>query len=108
MTGLLVDARDDRGERVLMLTGDIDLATAGDVIAAWLWEASSSQADLVAVDLAQVLFIDAAGLGSLVALRQIAGTMRRSFVVRNPSAQALRIMRICGLDGLLEVWPNVT
>jgi anti-sigma B factor antagonist len=95
-------------ERTVLLSGEIDLASAPPV-----WEALESAIDdatRVVVDLSGVRFIDSTGLSLLVRahrhLRQAGGT----FIVRSPSEMAARVLNITGLDtvfGLGDETPGV-
>jgi anti-sigma B factor antagonist len=85
-------------ERTVLLSGEIDLASAPAV-----WEALESAIDdatRVVVDLSEIRFIDSTGLSLLVRahrhLRQAGGT----FTVRSPSEMAARVLKITGLDAV--------
>ena len=54
----------------------------------------------VVVDLRDVLFMDAATLGSIVAARNRLRSQSRSLTLRAPSSSADRVLRLCGLTDL--------
>lgn len=61
----------------------------------------------VAVDLAEVEFIDSSGLGALVAClksaRQAGGDLR----IASPSAQVLMVLRLSNIDRILRPYEDV-
>lgn len=56
----------------------------------------------VALDLAAVTRIDAAGLATLIRLYCAAREAGRGFMVANPSSHVAEILRLVGLDRVLE------
>ena len=78
------------GRGVLMVTGELDMATAPTVASQLLHDRS-----IRVVDLAGVTFIDAAGLGVL--RDGIRGT-NRPILIRRASPSTLRLLAIVGLD----------
>lgn len=91
------------GKATVRLRGELDIATA-DRAYAYLRDVVDSQQGTVTMNLADLTFCDAAGLGVLA---RVAGHARRSgwsieLVAARPSL--LRIMRITGMD---ETFPEV-
>jgi anti-sigma B factor antagonist len=90
------------GVVVLRATGDLDAYTAPG-LRAQLHEATSGAAELVVVDLAEITFIDSAGLGTLVGahrrMREAGGRLR---IVRPPALVA-RAFELTGLDEVLDL-----
>jgi anti-anti-sigma factor len=85
---------------VLVLAGDVDLATSeelrrslGDVI-------ESSGAPLVVVDLSEVRFIDAAAIGVIVGGHAAAAARGRRLYVDGLQGRPARVFEILGLDWL--------
>jgi anti-anti-sigma factor len=92
-----------RGTRTLLFArGDVDLAQAERLRAAWFAELDEYEPDLVVIDLAQVTFMDVAGL------RVVAGVVERqrarggSVGVSNASPMIMRLLRVTELDARLE------
>ena len=91
------------GEAMVKACGELDIATA-DQAYAYLRDVVDSQDGPVTVNLAELTFCDAAGLGVLA---RVAGHARRSgrplkLIAARPSL--LRIMHITGMD---EAFPEV-
>jgi anti-sigma B factor antagonist len=80
--------------RVVRGTGDIDLANAGEFRAALV--AAAGDGLPVVVDLSDVTFLDAAGVGALAAGRRAAGGRFRLVGARGV------VHRILSLTGFLE------
>ena len=90
------------GVVLLRARGDLDAYTAPG-LRTRLHEATTGEADLVVVDLANVTFIDSAGLGTLVGahrrMREGGGRLR---IVRPPPLVA-RAFELTGLDAVLDL-----
>lgn len=80
------------------ITGEIDIATSQAMRDAL---ASDSGPAHLEVDMSAVTFIDASGIGVLLAARQRAVDGGGSLTVRAPSWAVLRVSRVLGLDELL-------
>jgi len=94
-------------ERTVLLSGEIDLASASAV-----WDVLQSVIDdatRVVVDLSSVRFIDSTGLSLLVRAHRRLRNAGGTFAVRSPSEMAARVLEITGLDavfGLLDGTPG--
>ncbi len=84
------------------LAGEVDNTTAGPMLAFLLAEVSQSDRDLV-IDLRDVTFVDAAGLGAFVAVRQALDLGSRALVVRRATPSVMRLFALTGLDEPLGV-----
>lgn len=90
---------------VVTLTGEHDICTVQALTEA-LGVAIERDGASLAVDLSEVEFMGAATLGVLVHARELLRFHGRSLVLRDPSACALRVIELCGLDRLLEHRPD--
>jgi anti-sigma B factor antagonist len=90
--------RDDGGETVIELTGEIDIAAAPS-LREFLVLALGSSEPRVHVDLSQVRFLDSSGVGQLVQCCKQARSRGGSFSVACGSSPVRRILEI---EGLLE------
>ena len=91
------------GKATVRVRGELDIATA-DQAYAYLRDVVDSQHGPVAMNLAELSFCDAAGLGVLA---KVAGHARRSsrpLELAEPRPSLLRIMAITGMD---EAFPEV-
>jgi anti-sigma B factor antagonist len=100
--GATFERGDRAGERTLLVSGEIDLATAPQFrleLEALGLEAHSP----AVVDLAGVTFLDSSGISALLAARQeLAGT-DVTLVLAGPSPQVRRVLEMTGVDGLFEI-----
>jgi anti-sigma B factor antagonist len=94
--------RPEPGVVLLRAKGDIDAYTAPG-LRTQLHEAAAAETELVVVDLAEITFIDSAGLGTLVgAHRRMLERGGRLRVVRPPTLVA-RAFELTGLDTVLDI-----
>lgn len=89
---------------VLRPHGEVDIATVTRLRPTWLALADAGRPVLV-VDLADVTFIDVAGIGLLVALRNRQHAHGGRVHLRHVPAQVTRVLRLTGLAGSLPVEP---
>jgi anti-sigma B factor antagonist len=87
-----------RGEVVLTLTGELDLASAERAFG-YVRDAIDRHDVPVVVDLASLSFCDARGLGTLLRMSRYADQAGRALRLMSPQPQLQKIMRITGLDG---------
>lgn len=88
---------------VVCLRGEIDAHTAPRVCAA-VDRAFDLGARAIVIDLSEVSFIDAAGLGVIVVAARRRGPGAVAVVC--PHRSIVRVFRICGLDRLLDLYDN--
>jgi anti-sigma B factor antagonist len=86
---------------VVVLQGEIDVHTAPRLRDA-LMPGIDAGAQAIVIDLSEVSFIDAAGLGVIVLAARRLGPGAVALVL--PHRGLVRIFRICGLDRLLEIY----
>jgi anti-sigma B factor antagonist len=85
-------------ERTVLLSGEIDLASAPAV-----WDAIEAVikgATRLVVDLSAVRFIDSTGLSLLVRAHRRLREAGGDFAVRSPSEMAARVLAVTGLDSV--------
>jgi anti-sigma B factor antagonist len=92
------------GHVVVALTGEIDVVTA-PVARDLLAEAVSEAVTGITVDLGEVTFLDAAGLGVLAGASAAARHLPGGFRLVAVPARVLRLLRVTGLDRHLAVFP---
>ena len=91
------------GRATVRVRGELDIATA-DQAYAYLREVVDSQDGPVTMNLAELTFCDAAGLGVLARVAGYARRSGRSLKLTAARPALLRIMRITGMD---EAFPEV-
>jgi anti-sigma B factor antagonist len=101
-SGAGFDRGDRDGERVLVVTGEIDIATAPQLRREL--EALSREAHSPGiVDLAGVTFLDSSGISALLAARKAVSGTAVTLVLADPSPPVRRVLEIAGVDQLFEV-----
>ena len=85
-------ARFDDGLHVIVLSGDLDLASRSAAVRACL---SPGHVDII-VDLAGVVFMDCAGYGALIAARTVLERIGGSLTLTNPCGEPLRLLSLIG------------
>jgi anti-sigma B factor antagonist len=103
VTALSISLSSTGPRAVLLVGGELDLATAPELEAAL----SSLLADHPAldVDLRDVTFMSCAGINVLIAARAHAATAGVGFAVVRTSAAAVRIIRLARVEWLLDPSP---
>jgi anti-anti-sigma factor len=91
------------GSATVRVRGELDIATA-DQAYAYLRDVVDSQDGPVTVNLAELTFCDAAGLGVLARIAGYARRSGRSLKLTAARPSLLRIMRITGMD---QAFPEV-
>ena len=92
---------DADGTTVVRVIGDVDLATAEQLV--YVVRPCLLEGEHVELDLAALEFIDSTGLGNLVQLRKEAARMGASLTLKNGSASALRLIEATGLAAFFGV-----
>jgi anti-anti-sigma factor len=99
---LSVEETTDAGDRVLVLAGEIDMATA-DKLRAATEQALAQSSDRVVLDFAGVTFCDSQGLSTLISLHREVGAAGRRLVLRNVGDFMARLLDITGLRTAFDV-----
>ena len=86
---------------VVSLRGELDSAALNSLVDEFSDALAGDDADVV-VDLADVEFIGAAWIGTLVRSRAVLRAQDRDLTVRSPSRVVFRLLDLCGLSYLIE------
>jgi anti-sigma B factor antagonist len=101
-----VHTQTDDGWPVVVVTGEIDMATA-PMLGRELTSAIESGDGPVVLDLSEVTFFDSSGLRvAIVAHRALAEQGRRLAVVCHPEGHVRRTFALAGLSDVLDLHPN--
>ena len=102
-TGFSISISDRDGRAVVVIRGELDLATAPELEAAIQGRLDDGQ-DVV-VDLRELEFMDSTGLRVLVAAHaRVEGTEQRFLIVRPlPGAPIERILAVAGVEQVLDL-----
>jgi anti-sigma B factor antagonist len=106
-TGFSISISDRDGRAVVVIRGELDLATAPELEAAIQGRLDEGQ-DVV-VDLRELAFMDSTGLRVLVSAHaRVEGTEQRFLIVRPlPGAPIERILAVAGVEKVLDVVDDV-
>jgi anti-sigma B factor antagonist len=85
---------------VLAPAGDLDGEAAAALRPIWRATAGAPGDELLVVDLRDITFVDAAGLGLLVGVHNERRRHGSGLVLRNASPRVLRLLRLTGLDAV--------
>jgi anti-sigma B factor antagonist len=106
-TGFSISISERSGRALVVIRGELDLATAPDLETA-LTELQEAGQDVV-VDLRELAFMDSTGLRAIVAAHARAEDGELSFVIvrPRPGAPIERILAIAGVASVLELVDDV-
>jgi len=94
------EVSDLRGDRTLVLYGELDIATAPELVA--LLARLRHHGHAVALDLAEVTFMDSTGLTTLMDAHVDARREGRAFTVQRASPAVRRVFDLAGMNGVLD------
>lgn len=94
------------GRAVVRVCGDLDIMSAPDLRRVLVDLVGAGHVDLV-VDLTDVTFMDASGLGVLVAALNRVGACQGNLSLVVGSARLLKLFTITGLTGVFTIYPEV-
>jgi len=100
-----LESRDAR-QTVVALRGELDAAALNALVDSFDEAIAHDDSDVV-VDLADVDFIGAAWIGTLVRSRACLQAQHRELTLRSPSRVVYRLFELCGLSYLIEPSENV-
>ncbi|MEO5680954.1 MAG: STAS domain-containing protein [Acidimicrobiales bacterium] len=101
-TGFFLEVDDLEDSVVLRLSGELDMAAA-PAVQAGLADALAGEAAAVILDLADLTFIDSTGISLFLSGSRQAADQGRAFRLRHPTGTVLRVLRIIGVDRLLDI-----
>lgn len=105
MSDARVEAETEDGQVRIVVRGEVDLQNAGDV-EAQLTEAISNQATMVSIDLADVAYLDSAGLRVLFHLVDRLATLQIAVELVTPlRSPSRRVIELSGLAALVPLDP---
>jgi anti-sigma B factor antagonist len=99
-TSLLIDRQRDEDSVILVVQGEIDIASARELENALQAAVASGSRSRIVVDLAALEFIDSAGLRALIQAQRHARANGRTLILRHVPPQAKRVIQISGLADL--------
>lgn len=88
---------------VLHLRGDLDVATAStleDEVA------SLGHPESIVLDLTDLVFLDSSGITAIIRLHRLCGSRGGRLAVRRPQPFVADILRLAGLDRVVDIDPT--
>jgi anti-anti-sigma factor len=95
----VTEVADLRGDRLLVLHGELDIATAPELVE--MLERLRRRRHRVALDLAEVSFMDSTGLTTLMDAHLAAQSNGWSLEIRRASPAVRRVFELAGVERLL-------
>jgi anti-sigma B factor antagonist len=92
----------DTNRTVVTVTGEIDLATQGQLRAELNELVVAGQVDLV-LDLSGVTFVDSTGLGALIGTRRRVHAFHGSLTLVIPDESVMKVFTITGLEKVFTI-----
>jgi anti-sigma B factor antagonist len=96
----VTEVADLGGDRLLVVHGELDIATAPELVA--MLERLRRYNHAVELDLTEVTFMDSTGLTTLIDARRAADGNGWSFSVKHASAAVRRVVALAGATRLLD------
>ncbi|MPZ16087.1 MAG: anti-sigma factor antagonist [Chloroflexi bacterium] len=84
---------------ILVVRGELDAASADETLGEVMRAMGETSHQRILIDLADVTFMDAAGLGALIRARTIANVLRIPLAIVAPSEAVRRLLRLSETDG---------
>ncbi len=91
------------GSYLLVLAGELDLDTANELGRAGLRLLTHDGCKRLVLDLMDVSFIDCAGIGALIHLRNAAHDAGLPLTILDPSGRVTRLLHLAGLDRAFDI-----
>jgi anti-sigma B factor antagonist len=102
---LAVERRSEDGVELVLVEGEVDIATASKLISV-LNSSVAEAIKSVIVDLTRVGFMDSTGLALLINTRRRLSLRRKGFAVVCPPGQLRRVFEITDMVDTLHVCPD--
>ena len=90
---------------LVILAGELDVSSVG-LLYQQLAALSAEGICHVSLNMAEVTFVDSAGLSVLVSAHKRVESMNGELIIFSPSAQLRKLFEICSLDSYLNIRPN--
>jgi anti-sigma B factor antagonist len=97
-----IDVSHDGIEAVVTLTGELDVASAPELVIV-LQDGALDVADTVELDMERVSFVDSTGIGVLVSAHRRMNAHGRTLIIRSPQPPTVKLIQISGLSSYLNI-----
>jgi anti-sigma B factor antagonist len=103
MTALTINTADSAAVGLLVIHGEVDCANADELAVTGLQLLQTSIAQSLTIDLSAVSFIDAAGLGALIRIRNAALLQHKTLHLGHQSKAVEKLLRLTALDTVFSI-----
>jgi anti-sigma B factor antagonist len=100
---LSLSALRESGRSVVVLDGELDLASVPDLRSAALAALDEPECSVLVLDLERLTFLDSTGIGCWIELRNHAEQLGKTVEFRSIPSAARRTVTIAGLAGLFGI-----
>jgi anti-sigma B factor antagonist len=87
----------------LALSGELDMCTAHEVAQVGLRSLKCDGCTRVVLDLMDVSFVDCAGIGALISLRNAARNAQLPLTILDPSKRVTKLLHLAGLESAFDI-----
>jgi anti-anti-sigma factor len=101
-----IDTASDQSGVTIKLSGELDSATCRELVERFE-QFLDDRPGQIAVDLAEVTFIDSAGLRAIIMIERAAGEREIAVAIRAPSRPVAELLQITGIREHVELSPRV-
>ena len=102
---LKMSTRESNGIVIIDLSGQITLGEASAALRDEVRDQSGHGFKKILLNLADVTYIDSAGLGSLITALHLANASGSSLRLASPNRQTLSLFQLTNLDTVFEIYP---
>jgi anti-sigma B factor antagonist len=92
------------GDRiVIVVAGEIDMATVADLNHAARNALAGPDVAEVGIDLSMVTFVDSTGLGALAEINAAAAAQNKMLILLRPGTQVRKLLRMTNVESILTI-----
>ncbi len=99
---MAIQTEEDQGTWTVRVSGEVDLYSSPEMRKAVVEEVPAS-ADVLAVDLEQVAYMDSSGVATLVEGLRESSSQNRRFVLLRPSPPVRKVLELSRLDMVFDI-----
>ncbi len=101
---LITEIRGSRGHALVLLTGELDVSTAGGLYQEFA-QLSREGVVHVALDLTALEFIDSTGISAIIAEHKRTASAGGELIILTPHRNVRRVFEVAGLMDVLDILP---
>ncbi len=100
---LQIEVNERNGCEVIAAQGEVDLYSSPDLRNAILKTIAKSRNGTVAIDLAEVAYMDSSGVATLVEGLQQSQKKKKTFCLLTPARSVMKVLELARLDSIFDV-----